>query len=520
MSVDKLRDSFHVNRIPPAALNDRLIAQSYRPDIIRAIDEIRESTSWMPLRDMCVRRVAQGRTPEYGDDGPICLKTRNVVGIEVSEESVDRVSRNYSSQNSNLRIGANTVLLNRSGAGSIGRTSVYLGSDRPFTNEELFRFQVSAPHDAAFVTCFLSSWWGERALEQGVNGSTGQLKLVQDHVEQLAILTPPPEVQAYIGDKVRMAERLRERARRLEASVAKVHSNFIASAVGIDFGRRTRRLRSHNLTERLDAHFYPAAVEEYLSRVGCETRRLECLTSLVENGQTQPRAEVGVLQATVTNLGQSFVEGTLRTVDRPSNSSHRLREHDLLICNAAHNKSYVGRDVSYCHLDAAVYPSTEVMVIRVDRSQAPASFVRQYLKSKIGYLQIQSTIRGITAHSYPSDVRLIEVPLPSVPAPDRLEWFATDDQMLLAGRCVATAQLLASAAKLLVEHLIDGKISEPALVAAQTALKQGEPGKDLEILDGVLSVLCGPGEHGAQHSIEVARSLVAAADKIGATHEH
>ncbi|MBK7152532.1 MAG: hypothetical protein IPH72_12365 [Sandaracinaceae bacterium] len=125
------------------------------------------------------------------------------------------------------------------------------------------------------------------------------------------------------------------------------------------------------------------------------------------------------------------------------------------------------------------------MVVRVDRTQLPASFVRHYLKTEIGHLQVQSTIRGITAHSYPTDVRLLEIPIPTVPDADREAWFATDDQMLLAGHCFDAAKALTSVATTLVENLIDGRLTEADLVAAQKALEVGDRSADREILRGL-----------------------------------
>ncbi|TWA85134.1 hypothetical protein FBZ83_104406 [Azospirillum brasilense] len=174
----------------------------------------------------------------------------------------------------------------------------------------------------------------------------------------------------------------------------------------------------------------------------------------------------------------------MRAVKRPMNGTRALALHDLLLCNAAHNKSYIGRDVTYSQLEGA-YPSTEVMVIRVDRAQVPASFIRQYLKTDIGYRQIQSTIRGITAHSYPSDVKLIEIPIPPVADTEREIWFATDDKMLVAGRCADAAKLLTAVAVALVEHLIDGRLSEADLIAAQKGLEAGNRDADRAILQSL-----------------------------------
>ncbi|MCK6565845.1 MAG: restriction endonuclease subunit S [Dehalococcoidia bacterium] len=302
----------------------------------------------------------------------------------------------------------------------------------------------------------------------------------------LSLELPNPDrlAQRYIGDKVRQAERLRERARKLEADVATVHAKYIVLPVGIDFTKRTRRLASRSLTDRLDAHFYPSAVEQYFRQISGSTRSLDRLSTLIVNGQSQPESEEGVPQATVANLGRNFVEGPLRTVKRPTDGARALALHDLLLCNAAHNKSYIGRDVTYSQLEGA-YPSTEVMVIRVDRTQVPASFIRQYLKTEIGYLQIQSTIRGITAHSYPGDVRLLEIPIPAVPNTEREAWFATDDEMLAAGRCADAAKALTNVATALVERLIEGRVTEADLVAAQKALEAGDRSADRAILQAL-----------------------------------
>ncbi|MGY0780579.1 hypothetical protein ACW7BC_22050 [Azospirillum argentinense] len=338
--------------------------------------------------------------------------------------------------------------------------------------------------DSHYAMTFLQSKHGRPQLVRWEQGNA-QPHLSNEGVKEILIALPQDaDAQRYIGDKVRQAERLRARAQRIEANVAMVHAKYIPLPVGVNFTKRTRRLATRSLTERLDAHFYPSAVEQYFRQIGGTTRSLGRLSTLVINGQSQPEAEEGVAQATVANLGRSFVEGPLRAVKRPMNGTRALALHDLLLCNAAHNKSYIGRDVTYSQLEGA-YPSTEVMVIRVDRAQVPASFIRQYLKTDIGYRQIQSTIRGITAHSYPSDVKLIEIPIPPVADTEREIWFATDDKMLVAGRCADAAKLLTAVAVALVEHLIDGRLSEADLIAAQKGLEAGNRDADRAILQSL-----------------------------------
>lgn len=367
--------------------------------------------------------------------------------------------------------------------GYVGRPAILRVENglRVVVNRHLARVRIDQDRaDPSWVLAYFSSAHGERQLTREITGSV-QAGINLCDLRLVDVPLPSDEAQRYIGDKVRQAERLRERARRLEVTVATTHAQYIVPPTGIDFAKRTRRLSARSLTERLDAHFYPSAVEQYFRQLGGPTRLLGRVCSLVVNGQSQPEAEMGVPQATVTNLGRSFVEGSLRTVQRPTDVSRALVAHDLLLCNAAHNKSYIGRDVTYSQVEG-LYPSTEVMVLRVDRTQLPASFVRQYLKTEIGFLQIQSTIRGITAHTYPTDVKSLDIPIPAVPDADREAWFATDDNMLAAGRCCDAAKALTTVATMLVEHLIEGRISEADLVAAQNALDAGDRNADREIL--------------------------------------
>lgn len=484
MGLDAFRESRHINRVGPGELTSIWTAQSYRSEVTRAVGEIRSSRRWSPLEDLCREPIAQGRTPTYAANrhGYPCLKTKHIDGLVIGDDFVpDFVTAECAEQLKRFRVQPETVLMNRSGTGSIGRCSVYLGKAEPLTNEHVLHIRLTPEYDACYVATYLNSWWGQRAVEQGITGSTRQLNLANEHVARIPVPLPESHAQRFIGDKVRQAERLRERARRLEADVARTHAQYTVPPSGIDFAKRTRRLAARSLTERLDAHFYPSAVEQYFRHFNGATQSLDRLCSLLTNGQTQPVSANGVRQATVTNLGRSFVEGSLRTVQRPTDGSRALAPHDLLLCNAAHSKSYIGRDVTYSQVEGP-YPSTEVMVVRVDRTQVPASFVRHHLKTQIGYLQIQSTIRGITAHSYPTDVRLIEIPLPPVPDAERQAWFATDDKMLEAGRCVDAASILTSVATALVERLIDGHITEADLVATQKALESGDRSADRDIL--------------------------------------
>ncbi|MGE8062553.1 hypothetical protein [Pseudomonas sp. NPDC089547] len=338
--------------------------------------------------------------------------------------------------------------------------------------------------DVYYVWAFIRSAVGTLQFDRYITGSV-QAGINLEDIREISIASPSALVQKYIGDKVRQAERLRAWAKLSETHVNQYHQKLVPQQMGLDFSKRVRVVSPVRMSERLDAHFYPGVVDEYLRLHKGKFKQLGKLCATVYNGQTQPETDSSnsCKQITVTNLSSSFLGGIPRDVEAPGKKEKFIKAYDILMCNAAHNKSYIGKDLTFVHSEAAILPSTEVMTLRVDRNQVPASYVRAYLLTKLGYVQIQSTIRGITAHSYPDDMALLDIYVPDVADVDKQEWFACDEKLTQAGKACEVATQLTNAAKLLVEALIEGQLTEAELLTAEKALQAGNDRLDRFILN-------------------------------------
>ncbi|WP_321879824.1 restriction endonuclease subunit S domain-containing protein [Paraburkholderia bannensis] len=485
MAVDSLRETRHINRIRAQDVSELWTAQSYRPDITAALAAVRALPSWLPLGRMCNEPIAQGRTPDYATDGSgyPCLKTKHITGLIVDDSAPEWVTQECASALSKFKVAKSTVLMNRSGAGSIGRCSVYLGDAAPLTNEHVLHVRVAAPHDPCFVAAYLSSWWGERAIEQGITGSTGQLNLGNEHVSRVPVMALNSDAQRYIGDKVRQAERLREYARKLVESVQQYHRSLIPTFRPSKAKWNTFTLSSQAVEDVIVPHFYPPAVTEYLA--GKRNDALSHLCLSIYSGETYDPDDQGVDQATSRSCSGRFLKRPCNRVRPPSRADLDLQPHDLLLTNAAHDKAYIGTDVTYFHGGARNIPSAKVMVLRPNRSVVPASYLFAYLKTSVGYLQIQSAIRGISAGIRAPDIGTIRVPLPAMSSQDLALWIATDLKMTDAGASEEAAGVLCDTATLLVERLLEGRVTESDLVAAQKALEAGDRRADRGILQSL-----------------------------------
>lgn len=333
--------------------------------------------------------------------------------------------------------------------------------------------------DPYFLWSFLTSAIGELQLKRQVTGSV-QAGVNLEDLRVVELPSPTTEVQRYIGDKVRQAERLRAHALRIVGNVRQHHVNFIPPFRPTRGRWNTFRLGTSAIDDVLVPHFYPPAVTEYLT--GRHGKSIGQLCQTVYSGETFDADKNGVDQATSRSCSDRFLRRPCNRVCPPSRTDLDLQQHDLLLTNAAHDKGYIGKDITYYHGGPRNIPSAKVMVLRPNRTIVPASYMFAYLQTPVGYLQIQSAIRGISAGIRAEDVASIRIPLPTLTEEEHREWMAIDEKMAEAGVAEETANLLCAVSTLIVERLIEGRFSEADLIGAQKALDEGDRSADREIL--------------------------------------
>jgi type I restriction enzyme, S subunit len=485
------------NRIPEYTIDDRIDAEYYAKAFINNESKLSFFNNQLLAHLLDKRRKNQIadlttngsfaflRTIEFNkNNGVPFLRTKNLKECHIDDGEIIFVNQSCNTKVEKCRCEIGDLVICRKG--KLGcASSIPPRLEGAVVSENITRFAIDCKSiDSDFVAAFLNSNPGKLRF---IRESTGIIQqwLNIERLRKIQVIVPFGNAQTYIGDKVRQAERLRTRARELEREVSSFHQSLIPNQSALDYGRRSRKTPFERLTDRLDAHSYPAVVEDYMRSVRLDIQSLNDLSELITNGKTMAPVEDGhnsIRQITVTNLSPIFLKGEPRVVSIPLKKEKITKTHDLLICNAAHNKDYIGREITYCRSEDDYLPSTEVMLVRLDRDKVPASYIRCYLLTKIGFIQIQSTVRGITAHSYPQDVRSLRIPIPMLTGDDKTEWFNQDDKMDFAGKCVAESVRLTNAAKLFVEALIEGHISEADLVSAQKALEAGDRTADREIL--------------------------------------
>ncbi len=454
-----------------------LSAQSYRPEITNAIRRIKAFGRWDSLQNICSNTISPGPHPVYANAGHPCLKTKNVTGLIVSTDEFGWVEPQSASQLKKHFVANENVLLNLTGAGSIGRAAIYFGADQPLTNQHIARLDINHPNDPAYVCCYLSSWWGERAIEQGISGSTGQLNLVNDHVRSLPVLLLELVVQLYIGDKVRQAERLRARARDAKQDAWTKYLNAIRS-FGYNEADSKRFFRSKP-RERLDPAYYTPTFSSVLDAEWLASRS-QPLSNFIAEGSygvlpdsaTYGTGSERLLRATDLLACNFDPDAGIQVPSDQVQSKAQVKENDILL----EVKGAIAGCVVASKLSIGKFVNGSVY--RFSAKNIPVGYLVLHLTGPIKQKYCaREAVNNIIQYLNLDCIRRLPVL--------RLETVAEEqisEAYLASHEAQQHSFALITAAKLLVEALIEGKLSEAELKEAQEALVRGEREADRAIL--------------------------------------
>lgn len=474
MSVDTLRETFHINRISTSDLQDFLTAQTYRPEITQAKNHIL-SLKNCSLQAVCTKPIQQGKSPKYAEKGLKCIKPKNTNDMLVSIDDIDWIDSSTKDQIQKQKLGYGDIVITRSGSGTIGRASIYCYSEEAYTNDHLFVVRPDKA-DSHYICSFLNSFHGQRLLEAGVSGSTGQLNLSNEHIKSIPLFRPDDKVQKYIGDKVRQAEQLRAWAKRLRTSVDD-HLNSLNLPIN-EPPALLNRVSAQTMEDRLDPRPYRT---HYL-----------CLVSEIEK---LPHDSIGTLVALASGYPVSsndFLENSGIPLVRIRN----IGFDDFIGLDTG-----VSQDV---YQDATKYQAKDKMIVvgmdGIFRSQffisdelpmlvnqrvamlSPQNIrgelLTHWLNRPEGQMQLnQWAVKTTVEHTSLSDIGRVFIPRLDKSLENKLA-----DYLLNARLAYRYAKFLTQVAKTLVETLIEGQLTERQLIEAQQALEDGDNSLDQAIL--------------------------------------
>ncbi len=285
--------------------------------------------------------------------------------------------------------------------------------------------------------------------------------------------------QRYIGEKVRLARKLRRKS-----AVCKQEHEELVSAPEIvaalsEADTRTNRVTSEQIyPNRLDSKFYAKRAHGVFRC--CSHASVTSVGALVEdvsNGfEERSFVEKGIDYVTVSEVSSGRLElanAPQISIDTTIPDKARISERCVLVVRSGS----IGTAVKVHPLDVKAVIRSHLIRLTFD-SDERAAVVAGFLNSeagkcllwKISYGAVQSQIGQDELLSLPIPAFCLEHGKEILKTSTNYEWMVRTERSLLA------------ASKLLVEALIDRKLSEHELASAQTQFEYGDQSADRMIL--------------------------------------
>lgn len=476
MSVDKLRGSYHVNRVSPNEIGLLLSAQSYRPAVTEAVNKIKEG-EWRTLQSLISNVISPGPHPKYDGSYP-CLKTKNVQDLIANTSPADWADVSSINDLAKVQVGKGDLLINLTGAGSIGRVSVYYGSDLPITNQHIAKMSPNNLIDEGYLVAYLRSFYAERALEQGVAGSTGQINMVNEHVRCTPIRICHPSAQKYIGEKVRQAERLRSLVKQLDCELTDLVLSDALEEANRTAIQSFNRVDVEDMFPRLDPKYYGNRSLSVLHATSSSSYSLDSLKKSINNGfEERDFVDSGIDYITVSEVSSGRIE--LSTAPKISELTDipdkaYVNERCVLVVRTGSIGTAVKVDVR----DKNAVISSHLIKLEFDTEELAAA-VAAFLNSASGKILQRKISYGAVQPQIGQD-ELLALPIPCFVLDNADSILALTQAKENAIRC---SRWLTQSAKLFVEDLIEGQITESQLVSAQQALDASDESLDRALLE-------------------------------------
>lgn len=180
--------------------------------------------------------------------------------------------------------------------------------------------------------------------------------------------------------------------------------------------------------KRIDVEYYQPFFDDIVKKVAgskFELQKLENVTLLISNGRTPSKdmydedndqaGSVPIIKAG-TASGRFVDFERLEYAKADFSSGKKAQKGDIFVLSAAHQASYVGKNVSLLDVDPEqdTYFVGELICIRANPEKVLPEYLFGFLSSKVGYLLLNREKRGQTSHIYPEDVKTIPLPIPSL----------------------------------------------------------------------------------------------------------
>ncbi|MBE0378122.1 restriction endonuclease subunit S [Pseudoalteromonas prydzensis] len=475
-----------VERISASLIGSRIDASFYDPIYLEAENSIKKHNhaQLSKVTNFIKKGVFDMPSHLYGDAGIPFLRISDFDGLTVDIENAIKIPLwKHEEEYKTKLIGGDIVI---SKVGTTGEIAKVPAGCEVNVSQNLIAVSINHEKiDGDYLVAILKSKQLNKAIERHVT-TIVQGKLTLDIIRELEIPLFVPLTQKYIGNKVRQAEQLRAWAKRLEVKLAFFENQIPTSKPVIGEAKHSKATLEFLTENRLDARYYAKKHLDLYAQFNNEFESFGSICSGFKYGAS-------IAANYVNSEGLPFIRGNALSPNRINQDdivylskslkdelkTAYVEEGDILITRsgtvgvttyvaAEHAKYWYGSFIIKCKL--------------ATKSYLPA-YVSWYLNSWVGQQQFRRLENGAVQLNINTE-ELSSIAIWKAP-----QEFQTEIDKLLIEQISAVnlSKSLTSAAKTLVESLIEGQLTEQQLIQAQQALDDCDNSLDQAILSKLSS---------------------------------
>ena len=325
------------------------------------------------------------------------------------------------------------------------------------------KLYVFANIDSGYLVIYLSSYYGQLQISRGLKVGSVHPNTTKADVEDIIVPLPDKQIQLYIGNKVRKAEELREKAKLLRSEAEDQLNKLINMDILGSFETNTSIFNwvdSNFLgINRMDADYFTT---EHLSLERLFIKYKECFGKLYEAASLKKvKANLSdyinnFLYLDISSLNEQeghFDKQVVTVNEAPSRAQKKVQTNDILVSTVRPNRKGIG--IVTKDFDGQV-ASTGFAVLNTKKFQTDPYFLYLLLRTDLVTKQF---IRITSGGLYPaiSEDELMDIYIPLVNEKNQKEIGSL--VKIYFENLICANQLITEAIKD-VEDLIEGKFDE------------------------------------------------------------
>lgn len=194
----------------------RLDAEHFQPRYYALLARLEETGQAVRLGDWIHEPIRRGVQPEYDESGSfIVINSQHVGKTHVELEDNRRTKSKFAQQNERAIVRLYDVLLNSTGYITIGRCQTLLDGVQAIVDGHVSIIRPRQGLDPVYLGLFLNSLPGQMQTERSWTGSSGQIELRSELIENYTVWKPEEVLQQQIRNMVEEAHEARQESQRL-----------------------------------------------------------------------------------------------------------------------------------------------------------------------------------------------------------------------------------------------------------------------------------------------------------------